>query len=78
MIVAISKAYTTDNTEADNYTENFYRFLSENITVKVDPGFIEDLILVENADEQYYTSNFITADEQVLIGDDNAILGGDE
>lgn len=78
MIVALSKNYVTDNTEAENYTENFYRFLSAAITMKVEPGFIEDLVLVEDADEQYYTSNFITADEEVLIGDDNAILGGEE
>lgn len=78
MVAAVSQDYVTDDPRAEDYTENFYRFLSEAITVKVEPGFIEDLILVTNADEQYYTSNFITADEQVLIGDDNAILGGDE
>lgn len=78
MIVALSTNYKTDNTNSEDYTENFYRFLSDVITMKVEPGFIEDLVLVTDADEQYYTSNFITADEEVLIGDDNAILGGEE
>lgn len=73
MIAAISKNY-----EGEEGTDEFYRFLSIPITMKVEPGFIEDLVLIKDADEQYYTSNFITADEQVIIGDDNAVLGGEK
>jgi hypothetical protein len=55
----------------------FYRFLSDRITMTVDPGFVDDLKLIQDADEQYYVSNFVTADEQVIIGSDNAILRGE-
>jgi hypothetical protein len=77
MIAAISKNYITEDEDSEDYTEFFYRFLSDKITMTVDPGFVKDLHLVRNADEQYYVSDFITADEQVIIGDDNAILRGE-
>lgn len=77
MIVAFSKNYHTDNEEDENYTDLFYRFLSTKITMRVEPGFIEDLKLMNNADEEYYTSDFITADEEIIIGSDNAILRGE-
>ena len=77
MIVAFSKNYHTDNKEDEDYTDLFYRFLSTQITMKVEPGFIEDLKLMTDADEEYYISDFMTADEQVIIGDDNAILRGE-
>ena len=77
MIAAISKNYITEDEDSEDYTEFFYRFLSDKITMTVDPGFVKDLHLVRNADEQYYISDFITADEQVIIGDDNAILRGE-
>lgn len=77
MIAAISKNYRTDDINSEEYTELFYRFLSDKITMQVDPGFIEDLKLISDADEEYYTSDFITADEQVIIGSDNAILRGE-
>lgn len=78
MIAAISKNYRTENPNDEEYTDLFYRFLSDRITMKVDPGFIEDLKLVTSADEQYYISDFITADEQVIIGKENAILRGEK
>ena len=77
MIAAISKNYMTNDVEDENYTEFFYRFLSDRITMTVDPGFISDLKLITNADEQYYASDFVTADEQVIVSDDNAILRGE-
>lgn len=77
MIAAISKNYLTEDETSDDYTEFFYRFLSDKITMTVDPGFVKDLHLVRDADEQYYISDFITADEQVIIGSDNAILRGE-
>ena len=46
--------------------------------MKVEPGFIEDLKLMTDADEQYYISDFVTADEEVIIGSDNAILRGEK
>jgi hypothetical protein len=78
MIAAISKNYRTENPNDDEYTDLFYRFLSDRITMTVDPGFVEDFKLVKDADEQYYISDFITADEQVIIGKDNAILRGEK
>jgi hypothetical protein len=77
MIAAISKNYVNNDPTTEDYTEFFYRYLSDRITMTVDPGFIEDLHLIVDADEQYYTSDFVTADEQVIIGDDNAILRGE-
>lgn len=77
MIAAISKNYRTDDESSEDYTELFYRFLSDKITMRVDPGFIEDLKLISDADEEYYMSDFITADEQVILSDDNAILRGE-
>lgn len=77
MIVAFSKNYHTDNKESEEYTDLFYRFLSTKITMQVEPGFIEDLKLMTDADEEYYISDFVTADEQVIIGSDNAILRGE-
>jgi hypothetical protein len=78
MIAAISKNYRTENPNDDEYTDLFYRFLSDRITMTVDPGFVEDFKLIKEADEQYYISDFITADEQVIIGKDNAILRGEK
>lgn len=78
MIVAVSPDYTTDNEDADDYTDLFYRYISSSITMNVEPGFIEDMILVKDADEEYYISSFVTADEAVIIGSDNAILRGEE
>lgn len=78
MIAAISKNYRTENPNDDEYTDLFYRFLSDKITMTVDPGFVEDFKLIKEADEQYYISDFITADEQVIIGKDNAILRGEK
>lgn len=77
MIAAISKNYHTDDETSEDYTEFFYRFLSDKITMRVDPGFIEDLKLITDADEEYYMSDFVTADEQVILGSDNAILRGE-
>lgn len=77
MIAAISKNYVNNDPTTEDYTEFFYRYLSDRITMTVDPGFIEDLHLIVDADEQYYASDFVTADEQVIIGDDNAILRGE-
>lgn len=77
MIAAISKNYRTDDETSGEYTEFFYRFLSDKITMRVDPGFIEDLKLITDADEEYYMSDFVTADEQVILGSDNAILRGE-
>lgn len=77
MIAAISKNYQTDDESSEDYTELFYRFLSDKITMRVEPGFIEDLKLMSDADEEYYMSDFVTADEQVILGDDNAILRGE-
>lgn len=77
MIAAISKNYRTDDETSEDYTEFFYRFLSDTITMRVDPGFIEDLKLITDADEEYYMSDFVTADEQVILGSDNAILRGE-
>lgn len=78
MIVAFSKNYHTENKEDERYTDLFYRFLSGKVTMKVEPGFIEDLKLMTDADEQYYISDFVTADEEVIIGSDNAILRGEK
>lgn len=77
MIAAITKNYRTENPDDEDYTDMFYRFLSDKITMTVDPGFVDDLKLIQDADEQYYVSDFVTADEQVIIGSDNAILRGE-
>ena len=77
MIAAITKNYRTENPDDEDYTDMFYRFLSDRITMTVDPGFVDDLKLIQDADEQYYVSDFVTADEQVIIGSDNAILRGE-
>lgn len=83
MIVAMTKNYKTDNKESEDYTDNFYRFLSEPLTMEVELGFIDadNLVLKEDAEEkyyEYYSSDFITADEQVIIGKENAILRGEK
>lgn len=78
LIAAVSPDYITNNESSENYTDLFYRYISSTITMSVEPGFIEDMILIKDADEEYYTSSFITADEAVIIGSDNAILRGEE
>lgn len=77
MIAAITKNYRTENPDDEDYTDMFYRFLSDRITMTVDPGFVDDLKLIQDADEQYYVSDFVTADEKVIIGSENAILRGE-